>query len=460
MGTVILSSVTATDKDSGVEGTFYYELVTADSRFSIDRLTGKLRLAERLEIDPSNPTSTITITFGVYDNGTPQNSDTATVTITVTDSNDNPPVCVSYELSASILESATLPITTSAAVSCSDTEDSSATITYEIAKVNDIEYSQFVTQKLANFSFSGSNEVIVGGFLDFEEDSVYIVEILVLDTFAGSVQTASVTARITVSKDVTTEPSFLLASAMYQVEVAEDTPVDTEILDLESSLELSGTALIYLKTSNTETNFAVNPRNGKLYVSETLDRETVAEYNLTVEVVINSTDTLTGITGTATATVSVVVTDINDNPPTFNPKRYVTKVPETERVGFVLTSLTVSDADSGPNGEISTMSVVSGDPTGLFSLSQSFQVEVSKELDFDAVTFANYTLVIEAEDAGTPTQTGTATVYVEVLPVNEYAPVFGSSSYAFTMSESDVIGTFVGSIAATDADRPTESDGR
>ncbi|XP_063726758.1 protocadherin Fat 4-like isoform X3 [Symsagittifera roscoffensis] len=460
IGTVILDTITASDIDLGTDGEFYFDINPANSKFSIDRLTGVVHLAERLDVDPNNPTSTITITVGAYDNGTPQLSDTATLTITVEDSNDNAPLCVSYELSDSFLESTTLPHTTSATLSCSDTKDSSATLTYEILSVNGIVYEEFTTQSSTNFSISGSDELVVGGSLDYETEDSFIVAIGVLDTFAGDVLTVTVSAKITLTKDFATEPTFLLASGAYAVAVSESTAVETEILDLQSAMELEGYKVIYVKTSTTESKFAVNPNNGKVFVTDSLDRETDDSYTLNIDLILNSTHARTGITGRATAVVTITITDENDNPPTFNPKRYTTKIPETASAGTVVTALSVTDADQGPNKEIASMTITSGDPSGLFAVSQDFNIELIGSLDYDSSPLLNYTLIVEATDGGDSALIGTATVYVEVIPVNEAAPQFSMTSYSFTMSEDEEVGYFVGAVVATDSDRPRTTDGK
>ena len=419
-----------------------------------------MRLAERLDIDPNNPTQNIAITVAVFDNGSPASSDTATLTITVTDSNDNAPVCTSYEVSDSFLESVTLPYTTSATFSCDDTQDSSKTISYSILSVNGIDYSEFTTQSSTRFSVSGANALVVDGTIDYETENNFIVAIAVLDTFAGYVQTATASARIKITKDITSNPTFLLPSANYAIEVGESTAVETEVLDLESSYELEGYKVIYVKTSSSESKFAVDPVNGKIFVSDALDRETQDAYSLEVTVILNSTQTLTGVAGTATAAVSVTITDSNDNPPTFNPKRVTAKVAETAPAGTILATLSVTDADLGQNADISSMAIVSGDTSGLFAVTQDYKIELIGSLDYDSDELANYTLVVEAVDGGDLKLTGTATVFVEVVPVNEAAPQFSQASYSFTISEGSDVGLSVGAVAATDSDRPTSTDGR
>ena len=66
--------------------------------------------------------------------------------------------------------------------------------------------------------------------------------------------------------------------------------------------------------------FSVNPHSGWLTLLTSLDRETKAQYNLTVQVVdypANSRRKNLFPALTVTTSVIVTVTDINDNPPTF-----------------------------------------------------------------------------------------------------------------------------------------------
>lgn len=86
--------------------------------------------------------------------------------------------------------------------------------------------------------------------------------------------------------------------------------------DADSSTTTDG-QITYSFTSS-QTHFVVNPSNGDIFLSKTLDRDTVPTHTFVVKA---SDGTLF-----ATASVTLTVTDANDNTPVFgsNPYTYVT----------------------------------------------------------------------------------------------------------------------------------------
>ena len=63
----------------------------------------------------------------------------------------------------------------------------------------------------------------------------------------------------------------------------------------------------------------------------------------------------------------IVVGDINDNDPVFDPVNYTVSVYENSLVGTPLINVTATDADSDQNAKI-MYSVTAGDPHSLFTV--------------------------------------------------------------------------------------------
>lgn len=64
----------------------------------------------------------------------------------------------------------------------------------------------------------------------------------------------------------------------------------------------------------------------------------------------------------------------------------------------------------------------------------------------------NYIFVVQAQDNGHPSLSATATVYCNVLDLNDNAPIFDPMSYSNEIFENIAIGKEVVSISATDID--------
>lgn len=78
--------------------------------------------------------------------------------------------------------------------------------------------------------------------------------------------------------------------------------------------------------------FSINPATGQIITSSLLDREERANYQLLV--VATDGGQPQGLS--SSATVSVTVADINDNPPRFHHHPYVTHIPASTAAGLYM----------------------------------------------------------------------------------------------------------------------------
>lgn len=77
--------------------------------------------------------------------------------------------------------------------------------------------------------------------------------------------------------------------------------------------------------------------NGSIYTRGPLDRELRSQYDLVVEASDGAVDPRR-----TTLTLSIHVTDIDDNSPVFSQQTYVVNVPENSPVGTLVLKLSVS----------------------------------------------------------------------------------------------------------------------
>lgn len=64
----------------------------------------------------------------------------------------------------------------------------------------------------------------------------------------------------------------------------------------------------------------------------------------------------------------------------------------------------------------------------------------------------HYILVAQAQDNGHPSLSGTVTVYINVIDLNDNAPIFDPMSFSNEILEDVPIGTSVVTVSATDMD--------
>lgn len=127
---------------------------------------------------------------------------------------------------------------------------------------------------------------------------------------------------------------------------------------------------------------------------------------------------------------------------------------------MVLTGCT--DADTTGNTGTFAFTIISGDDsTAKFKIDTSSGIRLkttSAALDYE--TKSHYELTLHAIDnsGGSPALTSTVKVTVDVQPVNDNTPNWGSLSSPYSVSENAAIGQSVLQLAATDADKNGEID--
>ena len=119
----------------------------------------------------------------------------------------------------------------------------------------------------------------------------------------------------------------------------------------------------------------------------------------------------------------VEVEDYNDHPPVFIP-HFISLGPLSEDIamGTSVARLAASDSDSGQNRDLTYSLLDESDPDGMFAIDQAGVVTVARPLDREAST--QHHLIVIATDHGIPPLTGSATVQLSLLDVNDNGPEF------------------------------------
>lgn len=181
---------------------------------------------------------------------------------------------------------------------------------------------------------------------------------------------------------------------------------------------------------------------GAISVVAALDYESEITYVLTVYAIDKEAAFRTG-----SATVSIVVTDVNDNAPICTASLYAQSIAEDAVLGTAVTTVNCNDADISASFSTVTYSITSAQPE--FSIdANSGQITVSQSLD--AETTSGYDLMVEASDT---LFTTVVSVAVTITSVNDIAPVFSPAGpYSTEVTENLPIGSTVYDINATDGD--------
>ncbi|XP_056625233.1 protocadherin alpha-2-like isoform X3 [Triplophysa dalaica] len=202
--------------------------------------------------------------------------------------------------------------------------------------------------------------------------------------------------------------------------------------------------------------FSLNTETGALQVSERIDREELCadapSCAVNLEVVVNSPLQL--------YRVKVNILDNNDNSPVFPMISVVINVSESTAPGVRFPLESAHDADIGVNS-IKTYKLTVSD---YFSLdvqthsdkTVSAELVLQKTLDREKTPRLDFTVI--AIDGGSPARTGTILIEVNVLDINDNAPVFSKSLYKVSVSEHAPIGTTITRLQSRDLDEGLNGD--
>ncbi|EGW01359.1 Protocadherin alpha-8 [Cricetulus griseus] len=291
-------------------------------------------------------------------------------------------------------------------------------------------------------------ELVLRKSLDREDAPEH--KLLLTATDGGKPElTGSVQLLVTVLDVNDNAPTF--QQSEYEVRILENSDNGTTVIRLNASDRDEGTnsAISYsfnrLVPSMVLEQFSIDTDTGEIIIQGNLDFEQVNVYKIRVDATDKGHPPMAGH-----CTVLVKVLDENDNVPQVTLTSLSLPVREDAALGTVIALISVSDLDSGANGQV-TCSLTPHVP---FKLVSTFKNYYSLVLDsaLDRETTADYKVVVTARDGGSPSLWATASVSVEVADVNDNAPAFAQPEYTVFVKENNPPGAHIFTVSATDAD--------
>ncbi|XP_067291209.1 cadherin-7 [Pseudorasbora parva] len=256
------------------------------------------------------------------------------------------------------------------------------------------------------------------------------------------------------------EPTFL--DGPYTSGVPEMAPLGTSVVQVTATdaddPTYGNSARVLYSITHGHPYFSVEPKTGIIRTAlANMDRETRDQYVL----VIQAKDMMGQMGGLSGSTsVTVYLTDVNDNPPRFSRKSYQYSVLESLPVSAVVARLKAADADIGSNAEMDYC-IIDGDAAGVFNITTDEETQegvifLQRILDYE--TKSSFSLKIEATNRNIDPQflsfgpfSDTAVVKVFVEDVNE-PPVFSARVSQMLVSEAARVGSVIGTVSARDPD--------
>uniref|UniRef100_A0A8C1Z0A9 Cadherin 7b n=1 Tax=Cyprinus carpio TaxID=7962 RepID=A0A8C1Z0A9_CYPCA len=256
------------------------------------------------------------------------------------------------------------------------------------------------------------------------------------------------------------EPKFL--DGPYTAGVPEMSPLGTMVVQVTATdaddPTYGNSARVVYSIIHGQPYFSVEPKTGIIRTAlPNMDRETRNQYVLIIQAK-DMVGQMGGLSGTTSVTVTL--TDVNDNPPRFSRKSYQYSVLESVPVPSVVAKLKATDADIDSNAEMD-YHIIDGDARGVFNITtdedtQEGVIFLQRPLDYE--TKSSFSLKIEATNRNIDPQfltfgpfSDTAAVKVIVEDVNE-PPVFYPLIRKMMVSEAARVGTVIGTVSASDPD--------
>ncbi|XP_064617448.1 cadherin-23-like [Liolophura sinensis] len=373
---------------------------------------------------------------------------TGTVTVTLLDYNDNAPEFSKpqgYSRNVSEREVPGYEILTVSAID----KDKDQRIEFELSPQS------------PKFSIDRSTgKVTLSEKLDREKEGNHTVTVIAYDSGTPRLS-SNTTVTINVLDENDNNPQFV--SHPQEILISEDSHVDDSIFTFRATdLDSGKYAEInyHIEAGNADQKFRLNSTTGELFVNSQLDREIKAEYQLRIEARDNYQDPEPINRRSNVTTFTVKLSDVNDNSPVFNSTTfYVTEeVREDRSIGSFVYTITATDKDAGSNGSVSyelsssTNATNATDATGvqLFRIEPSSgKITVAHSLT-DTVGWRFLTVI--AKDGGSPQNSASATVLVEILDVNVHAPNIKEPNGPIYIKEGTGVGASVYNFTATDKD--------
>uniref|UniRef100_A0A8C6XA64 Cadherin domain-containing protein n=1 Tax=Naja naja TaxID=35670 RepID=A0A8C6XA64_NAJNA len=408
-------------------------------------LPGATFLLEQKQLDRESE-SVITLTLTALDGGNPAKTGTAKIQITVIDANDNPPVFSQKVYKISLKENASKGSTVIQVRATDKDEGSNGQINYSFSNIADNAHQKF--------DLHPENGLItIQEELDFEETWKYTIAIEAKDG-GGLVAHCNVEIKLLDVND--NAPEVVLASSSR--EIPENSPLGTLVALINIKDKDSGdNGEVNCHLQNASPFKIVSAANSyyKLLTDGPLDRESTPAYNLTI------TATDKGPLSTQ-KTISLEISDINDNAPTFEKSSYTVYVAENNPASSSIFSIKAVDPDLGRNARI-TYSILTSKiealplPSYLSINSESGTLYSQRSFDYEQLR--EFEVQVKAEDGGSPPLSSNATLKVFIQDQNDQSPQIlypspgaeGSASFEMVPRSAEM-GYLVTKVVAVDTD--------
>ena len=214
--------------------------------------------------------------------------------------------------------------------------------------------------------------------------------------------------------------------------------------------------------SNIPVSYEVVPRSevfginelGELSLKRSVDYETAGSL-ATATVTIRASELTDSNPLSSDVSVTLVVTNYDENPSTFTEAIYNAQIDEDVGIGTFVTSVTVMDCDCALDCRCTgnELDFTLLNENGFFDVSETGEIRTAKLLDYEIQSVHEFAVVAwDRSSTHGDSEPARAYVSVKLRDINNNAPRFTGSPYRFLVDEDSEVGHLVGVVQATDKD--------
>ncbi|XP_075129883.1 protocadherin gamma-B2-like [Leptodactylus fuscus] len=383
------------------------------------------------------------------DGGKPMRSGTAVIRIIVADANDNFPIFTQSVYKVSVNENTPVNTTIITVNSTDKDEGVNGQVTYSFSKTSgnvhhtgtfsinpvtgDIKIYDKVDYELTR-NYELSVQAKDGG--DLESHCKVLIEVIDVNDNAPKISITSLSSPI---PEDSSPGTIIALIKVNDQDSGENGEVDCKLIGGEDFNLISSSASYY-----------------RVVTDGPMDREKVSTYNITILATDRGSPPLS-----SRRTITLEISDVNDNPPVFKKSSYFAYVQENNLPGASIYSIQAIDHDIGDNAKIIySISNVDTDLPVTAYLSINIETGVLyAQRSFDYEQQNEFIIQVSARDNGSPPLSSNTTLTIRIIDQNDNAPKIlypspesdGSSMFEMVPFSSEP-GSLITKVVAVDAD--------
>ncbi|XP_058654486.1 putative protocadherin beta-18 [Onychostoma macrolepis] len=382
-----------------------------------------------------------------FDGGTPQKTGTVKINVLILDANDNAPVFSQSVYTALVAENASMGSLVLKVSATDADQGTNKQVSYSFSESSDSILDTFNIDPI-------NGDITVTGPLDFEKSKKYELNVVATDN-GGLTDTAKVMVEITdVNDNAPVINVISFSNPLPENSTPETVIAMLNVKDLDSGKNGQVRCLI-----NPSLPFQIRQSSSNFYsliTDQLLDREKMSEYNITITAIDEGSPSFS-----TNKTLTLKISDVNDNAPVFQRQSYTAYVMENNSPGVSVLSVKAHDKDSGNNARISYFLediLVNGISASTLISVNAESGEILAVRSFDYEQTKEFIIRVKAQDGGNPPLSSNVSVKIMIQDQNDNAPQVlypvqsGASVVAEIVPRSADVGYLVTKVVAVDVD--------